>query len=825
MEGGALPVVPVPDALKSFINSDVLYVRLVDKVTSKKRRQRRVVALTGNSIVLADPKSGTVKRFLTSDETVALLWQDVPRKQGGTEKHIVIKVEGEHDVALCQVDDKRNPANAHPADTELLQKLPRWFAWNTGRELPVVQMPLEHDIIEESDRVRKPGYELKRDRLLEAIHEAAKRRRAADKSTSQLSVTPSLTASRAPSGSSSTLTAYEPHHHQPAQFLPPHCSPSSFAAPRPALSLLPQNQPQPAPYRPPYPAREVSPPDYIPMVSDYIPPHPEHHFTTHHNQPYSTVPLSLPRQASASPHERGYSTSPHDAGSSQRGRAAPQQQQQQYHHPGSVYTSSPGSPETFIRATSHSQQQTSPGRSSMSPGRGAVQSASPPFSTPPRDPSAPRPPSTHRSPTQSPVATQVHQHQPAQQAQQQQFGFPSTYSPYLPRYPAEEPVVQQYASYGGSPRVHNFKSVSASPPMPTHASRLPPTGTTARSASGGTPRQSESPAAADATPPAEQLHLYADRRSPPVAGGPSRSPSHDAFPALSATPVSITLAGRRRSRSRSATNDSPSPVRGRLAPSFDPAPSDDQCFYCHSPAQRTHATSFTDPHPGLPESYALKISGLEAQVDHLSKALRDVHAHLAFARPVTVSRDGAAVPPSFQRASLGGASPPENVREADGSPAPSSPRRQSPPRSAHSTPSNREPSGSPDSPRLRASPPRSPPRSPPPPAPLLADEPRTPTEPPSGVDDRALIIPAGKYVGPFPPNSPVVVVDGRDGVRRVVITPEPDVREPRLFCIPAPAAAIGAATPEGRGERTRDFESRRVTRDEVRRVVITPEPD
>ena len=167
----------VPDALKQFVDHDVVYIRFMDKVSSKKKRQRRVVAISGSNIVLADPKNGSVKRFFTSADISGVSWQDVPA-QKGAERHVVFQVSGEHDLALSQVDDRRNASYAHATDPELVDKIAAWVKATTGRDIPVVKVPIQRDIIAESDRARKPGYDEKRDRQFKEIHEAAKRRRA-----------------------------------------------------------------------------------------------------------------------------------------------------------------------------------------------------------------------------------------------------------------------------------------------------------------------------------------------------------------------------------------------------------------------------------------------------------------------------------------------------------------------------------------------------------------------------------------------------------------------------------------------------------------------
>eukprot|EP00754_Rhynchopus_humris_P024882 Rhum_TRINITY_DN14918_c7_g1::Rhum_TRINITY_DN14918_c7_g1_i1::g.127981::m.127981 len=195
------PAADIPEALRPFVTGDVLYIRLMDKVSSKKRRQRRVVAITGNSVVLADPRTGNVKRFFTNESVQSMQFQDVPAR-GKTERHLVLKVKDEHDLALVQVDSRNNPPGAGPTDDELTRKLPEWVQATTGRPLPVESVPLDRDIISEADRKRKPGYEERRNRMLEAIHQAAKRKRAEDAGASQLSVTPLTAPAGFPDGDS-----------------------------------------------------------------------------------------------------------------------------------------------------------------------------------------------------------------------------------------------------------------------------------------------------------------------------------------------------------------------------------------------------------------------------------------------------------------------------------------------------------------------------------------------------------------------------------------------------------------------------------------------
>eukprot|EP00756_Hemistasia_phaeocysticola_P031567 Hpha_TRINITY_DN16360_c2_g4::TRINITY_DN16360_c2_g4_i1::g.58274::m.58274 len=174
--------VTVPPALKEYQSPDLAYIRVVDKTNSKGKKQKRVLVVTPRAFVICD-KGHAVKRFFDLDSIDEMQWQEMPRKGGGMERRIVLKMNGEmeHDLAWTQIDDKDNPKGASAVDNEMLAKLPQLYEAKTGKPLKVTHVPQSEDIIADADRKKKPGYTDMMDKKMEEARRRAQRARDRDK--------------------------------------------------------------------------------------------------------------------------------------------------------------------------------------------------------------------------------------------------------------------------------------------------------------------------------------------------------------------------------------------------------------------------------------------------------------------------------------------------------------------------------------------------------------------------------------------------------------------------------------------------------------------
>ena len=144
-----LEPVEVPEKMRKFVTNDVVFFRIMDKVSSKPTRPKRLVVLTKDKMAICD-ENGCVKKFFKSKDLLGMKYQDVPRK-GALERHVVISVEGGQDVALSQIEHEHNPKGSSQTDSEFITKLPIWVKTTANKELPVTQVGSdEPDIVENS---------------------------------------------------------------------------------------------------------------------------------------------------------------------------------------------------------------------------------------------------------------------------------------------------------------------------------------------------------------------------------------------------------------------------------------------------------------------------------------------------------------------------------------------------------------------------------------------------------------------------------------------------------------------------------------------------
>eukprot|EP01062_Namystynia_karyoxenos_P020071 TRINITY_DN17592_c1_g1_i1.p1 TRINITY_DN17592_c1_g1~~TRINITY_DN17592_c1_g1_i1.p1 ORF type:complete len:1105 (+),score=227.32 TRINITY_DN17592_c1_g1_i1:67-3381(+) len=178
-----LQPVQAPKGLKQFQNPELMYIRMVNKHSSKGKRQKRVLVVTPKTFVVCE-KGQQVKRYFHIEQIKEILWQDAPRKEGGMEKKIVVRIDGdlEHDLAFAQCNDSCNPPGSSALDGQFLEVIPLLYEAKTGEELSVRHVPLPTDVFDEAENKKKPGFE---DMMDDRIEEMQRRLKAKDKRRGQ----------------------------------------------------------------------------------------------------------------------------------------------------------------------------------------------------------------------------------------------------------------------------------------------------------------------------------------------------------------------------------------------------------------------------------------------------------------------------------------------------------------------------------------------------------------------------------------------------------------------------------------------------------------
>eukprot|EP01062_Namystynia_karyoxenos_P000706 TRINITY_DN10268_c0_g1_i1.p1 TRINITY_DN10268_c0_g1~~TRINITY_DN10268_c0_g1_i1.p1 ORF type:complete len:2135 (+),score=759.37 TRINITY_DN10268_c0_g1_i1:106-6405(+) len=167
-----VPISP-PPGLALFRDSNMLFVRVVEKQAAKRHKQKRVLCLTTSHLLLCEER-GAIKRYLPVSSIEEMVVQEVPAarrgifgagKDTGRMLRILLRAPGDlPDLLVTQVYDARNE---EPDDQDKFPRLLRSLM--ESRSLPLAERRAAPDARLEAEAVleKPPGYVKPRDRIRE----------------------------------------------------------------------------------------------------------------------------------------------------------------------------------------------------------------------------------------------------------------------------------------------------------------------------------------------------------------------------------------------------------------------------------------------------------------------------------------------------------------------------------------------------------------------------------------------------------------------------------------------------------------------------------
>ncbi|KAJ9436156.1 hypothetical protein DIPPA_07554 [Diplonema papillatum] len=121
-----LPFVPAPPRLRAVFGSetDLLYIRVVDKISSNNLKNRRVLLVKLNRVILAQI-NGTIRRHYHVNKVTQVYYKKGPRKAGGGEEvsQVLLKIPTDRDLLISFKHDDLNPESGEEYTPEYFLKV------------------------------------------------------------------------------------------------------------------------------------------------------------------------------------------------------------------------------------------------------------------------------------------------------------------------------------------------------------------------------------------------------------------------------------------------------------------------------------------------------------------------------------------------------------------------------------------------------------------------------------------------------------------------------------------------------------------------------